>query len=80
MRRRHGPDLEEVADSITDSSTDDNSRNSGIDTYSDRNSSSGSEPSELAIHALLVETRARDQDRGVYQDPDSDRYLIPIQR
>ena len=43
MRRRHIPDLEEGVDSITTSSTDDNSRNSGIDTYSDRNSSSESE-------------------------------------
>ena len=80
MRRRHGPDLKEGADSNTDSSTDDNSRNSGIDTYSDRNSSSGSELSELAIHTLLVETRARDLDREVYRDPDSDRYLIPRER
>ena len=80
MRRRHRHDLEERADSITTSSTDDNSRNSGMDTYSDRNSSSGSELSELAIHTLLVETRARDLDREVYQDPDSDRYLIPSER
>ena len=36
--------------------------------------------SELAIHTLLVETRARDLDREVYQDPDSDRYLIPSER
>ena len=35
---------------------------------------------ELAIHTLLVETRARDLDREVYQDPDSDRYLIPSKR
>ena len=62
---------------LADSSTDDNSRNSGNDTYSDRNSSSGSELSELAIHTLQVETRARDLDREVYQDPYSDRYLIP---
>ena len=54
MRRRHRHDLEERADSVTTSSTDDNSRNSGMDTYSDRNSSSGSELSELAIHTLLV--------------------------
>ena len=80
MRRRHRHDLEERADSITTSSTDDNFQNSGIDTYSDRNSSSGSELSELAIHTLLVETRARDLDREVYQDPDSDRYLIPSER
>ena len=80
MRRRHRHDLEEGADSIKTSSTDDNSRNSGIDTYSDRNSSSGSELSELAIHTLLVETRARDLDREVYQDPDSYRYLIPSER
>ena len=80
MRRRHRHDLEERADSITNSSTDDNSQNSGIDTYSDRNSSSGSELSELAIHTLLVETRARDLDREVYQDLDSDRYLIPSER
>ena len=73
MRRKHRTDAGDGADS----STDDNSRNSGIDTYSDRNSCSGSELSELAIHTLLVETRARDLDREVYQDPDSDRYLIP---
>ena len=36
--------------------------------------------SELAIHTLLVETRARDLDREVYQDPDSDRYLVPSER
>ena len=80
MRRRHRHNLEEGADSITTSSTDDNSQNSGIDTYSDRNSSSGSELSELAIHTLLVETRARDLDREMYQDPDSDRYLIPSEK
>ena len=80
MRRRHGTDLEEGTCSIADSSMDDNSWNSGIDTYSDRNSSSGSELSELAIHALLVETRARNLDREVYQDPDNDRYLIPGER
>ena len=62
---------------MTDSSIDDNSRNSGIDTYSDRNSSTGWESSELSIHTLLVETRARDLDREVYQDPDSDRYPVP---
>ena len=32
--------------------------------------------SELAIHTLLVESPARDLDREVYQDPDSDRYLL----
>ena len=80
MRRRHRTDLKEGTCSIADSSMDDNSWNSGIDTYSDRNSSSGSELSELAIHALLVETRARNLDGEVYQDPDSDRYLIPDER
>ena len=43
--------------SVADSSVDNNSRNSEIDTYSDRFSSTGSELSELAIHTLLVETR-----------------------
>ena len=80
IRRKHRTDPGDGADSVADSSTDNNSRNSGIDTYSDRNSSSGSELSELAIHTLLVETRARDLDREVYQDPDSDRYLIPGER
>ena len=80
MRRTHRTDPEEGTCSIADSSMDGNSRNSGIDTYSDRNSSSGSELSELAIHTLLVETKARDLDREVYQDPDSDRYLIPSER
>ena len=36
MRRRHRHNLEERADSIITSSTDDNSRNSGMGTYSDR--------------------------------------------
>ena len=80
MSRIHRTDPGEGTGSITDSSIGDNSRNSVIDTYSDRNSSSRSELSELAIHTLLVETRARDLDRGVYQDPDSDRYLIPGER
>ena len=80
MRRKHRTGPGGGADSVADSSTDDNSRNSRIDTYSDRNSSSGSELSELAIHTLLVDTRARDLDREVYQDPDSDRYLIPSER
>ena len=76
MRRTHRTVPKEGKCSVADSSVDDNSRNSGIDTYSDRNSSSGSDMSELAIHTLLVETRVRDLDREVYQGPDSDRYLI----
>ena len=74
--RAHKTDPEEETCYVANSSVDDNSRISGIDTYSDRNSSTGSELSELAIHTLLVETRARDLDREVYQDPDSDRYLV----
>ena len=80
MRRTHRTDPEERTCSVADSSMDEYSRDSGIDTYSDRNSSSGSDMSEIAIHTLLVETRARDLDREVYQDPDSDRYLIPGER
>ena len=80
MRRKYRHDLEERAVSSTTPSTDDNSESSRMDTYSDRNSNSGSELSELAIHTLLVETRARDLDREVYQDPDSDRYLVPSER
>ena len=79
MKRTHKTDPEERTCSIADSSIDDNSRNSVIDTYSDRNSSSGSELSVRAIHALIVETRARDLGREVYQGPDSDRYLIPVE-
>ena len=63
--------------STVDSSVEDISRNSEIDKYLDRNLSTGAELSELAIHTLLVETRTRDLDREVYQDPDSDRYLLP---
>ena len=48
----------------------------GTDTYSDKNSSTGSAFSEIAIHTLLVETRARDLDRKLHQDPDSDHYLL----
>ena len=71
-------DPEEETCCVADSSVHDNSRNPGIDTYSDRNSSTGSEFSELAIHIILVETRARDLDREVYQEPDSDRHLVSI--
>ena len=77
MSRAHKIDPEEETCSVADSSIDDNSRSSGTDTYSDRSSSTGSELSELAIHTLLVETRASDLDIEVYQDPDSDRYLLP---
>ena len=72
MSRAHKTDPEEGTCSIADSS--------GIDTYSDRNSSTGSELSEMAIHTLLVETRARDLDREIYQDPDNGRYLIPSEK
>ena len=57
--------------SVADSSVDNNSTISEIDTYLDKNSSTGSELSEMAIHTLLVENRPRDLDREVYQDPDS---------
>ena len=80
MRRKYGHDLEERAVSGTTPSTDNKSESSRMNTYSDRDSTSGSELSELAIHTLLVETRARNLDREVYQDPDSDRYLIPSER
>ena len=76
MSRAQKLAAEEETCSVADSSIDDNSRNSAIDTYSDRNSSTGSELSELAIHTLLVEVRARDLDREVYRDPDSVFYLV----
>ena len=66
--------------SMADSLVDNNSRNSETDTYSDRFSSTGSKLSEIAIHTLLVETRARGLDREVNQDPDSDRYLVPSEK
>ena len=59
------------------SSFDNTSRKSESYNYSDRNSGTGSDLSKLAIHSLLVENRARELDREVYNDPDSDRYLIP---
>ena len=74
MSRAHKTDLEEKICSVNLSSVDEDSKNSGIDFYSIRISSTGSELSELAIHALLVETRATDLEREVHQDPDSDRY------
>ena len=77
LSRAHKTDPKEATCSVADSFLDDNSRKSGIDTYSNRNSSTGLKVSELAIHTLLVETRVRDLDREVYQDPDSDRYLQP---
>ena len=74
MSRAHKSDPEEETYSVTSSSIDENSRNSRNDTYSDR--SSGSELSELAIHTLLVESRARDFYRELHQDHDSDCYLL----
>ena len=65
---------------MADSSVDNNSRNSEIDTYSDKFSNTGSELSEIAIHTLLVETPTRYLDRELYQDPESDRYLVPGER
>ena len=79
MSRAHKSVPEEETCSMTDSSVDENSRNSRIDTYSDtgsQNWSTGSQLSELAIHTLMVETRARDLDRELNQDPDSDHYLL----
>ena len=75
MSRAHKTYPKEKTCSEADSSIDDNSRNSGIDIYSNRNSNVGLELSELAIHTLLVEARARDLDREIYQEPDIDRYL-----
>ena len=66
--------------SVADSPVDNNSRISEVDSYSDKNSSTGSELSELAIHTLLVETQSRDLDREVYKDPVSDRYLVPSEK
>ena len=43
MSREHKSDPEEETCSATDCFVDDNSRNSGSDTYSDRNSNTGSE-------------------------------------
>ena len=62
--------------STIDSSVEYTSKRSEVDTNSDRNSSTGSELLELQIHTLVVETRARDLDREVQQDHDSDRYLF----
>ena len=51
INRTHRTDPEEGTCSIAGSSLEDiNSQNSGVDTYSDGNSSSGSKLSELAIH------------------------------
>ena len=69
MRRTHRTDPEEGTCSIADSSIDNSSRNSGIDSYSDRNLSSGSDMSDLAIQTLLAETRSRDLDREIYLIP-----------
>ena len=63
-----------------DSSVEDISKRSDIDTYSDRNSSTGSELSKLSNHTLLVETRARDLDRELYHDPDRGRCLFPSEK
>ena len=76
MSRAHKSDPEEETWSATYFSNDNNWSSSGIDTYSDRNSSTGSDLSELEIHTLLVETPARDLDRELHQDPNSDRYLL----
>ena len=35
---------------------------------------------DLTIHTLLVETRARDLEREVFQDTDNDRYLFASEK
>ena len=80
MSRRYRSEPVMEACSVADSPVDIISSTSEVDTYSDRNSSTGSELSELAIHTLLEENRSRDLDRELYQDPDSDRYLVPSER
>ena len=55
-------------------------RKSEIDTYSDKNLSTASEWTELAIHTMLVEARARDLDKEGNEDSDSDRYLNPSEK
>ena len=62
--------------SSVDSSAENVSKKLETDTYSDRNSSMGSEASDLAFHTLLVETRSRDLEREVFQDPDSNSCLF----
>ena len=52
MRRRHRHDLEERAVSSTTSSTDDDSRNSGMDTYLDRKSTA-------LVTCLSIRTRPK---------------------
>ena len=52
----------------------------GVNRYSDRNSRSGSELSELAIHTLLVETRARYLYSKVHKDTDSDCHLFSSEK
>ena len=80
MSRTFKSELAVETCSVADSPVDNNSRISEIDTNSDRNSSTGTELSEYAINTLLVETRSKDLDREVYQNPDSDRYLVPSER
>ena len=63
MNRTHRTDPEEGTCAIAESSIDDDSRNSGTDIYSDRNSSSESELSELAIH-----TTSGDSSKGPGQE------------
>ena len=75
---KSGPAVE--ACSVTETSVDNTSGNLEIDTYYNRSSSTGSEMSELAIHTFLIESRVRDLDRKVYQDPDRERYMVPSER
>ena len=53
--------------STVDSFVENSSKNSENDMYTDRNSSTGSKLSELAIHTSLVETQY--MDREMFQDP-----------
>ena len=63
MRKTHRTDPEEGSCSIADSSIGDNSRNSGIDTYSDMNSSSGSgNNSSIETFHKLVAAKRGSQD------------------
>ena len=65
--------------STVDSFVENSSKKSENDMYTDRNSSTGSKLSELAIHTSLVETRYLD--REMFQDPVPEfRTVVSIMR
>ena len=76
MHRSDASGSEVKTHSVGDSINKISSKKLETDTYSDQNSRSTSELSELANHTFLVKERASSLIRELNQNPESDNYIL----